>query len=295
MFEGVFGVFTADLAIAAVVAAFSGIIHGYTGFGAALVMAPLLSLLFGPVEAIAVMVISALLGSVHVYPGAARLALWRERRRQRGTEIIHPPRSAAEQPPKAAARPAIAIEPEPARAATGPAAPPRMVPPKPARPAAQAAPRQRALPIDRGARGYALPPLELLNEPESQTIENEQELLDRAHKITQKLREFSVGGSVVAVHPGPVVTTFEFKPDAGVKYCRVTSLADDLCLAMQAESVLIERLAGKSTVGIQIPNRVREQISACATTIPSSSMRGIITTITTSTSVVADARCLCPL
>ncbi len=78
MLEGVFGVFTTDLAIAAVVAAFSGIIHGYTGFGGALVMVPLLSLLFGPVEAIAVMVISALLGSAHVYAGAARLALWRE-------------------------------------------------------------------------------------------------------------------------------------------------------------------------------------------------------------------------
>jgi len=66
---------------------------------------------------------------------------------------------------------------------------------------------------------------------------------------------------VVQIHPGPVVTTFEFKPDAGVKYSRITGLADDLCLAMQAESVLIDRIPGKSTVGIQIPNRNREQIS----------------------------------
>ena len=57
------------------------------------------------------------------------------------------------------------------------------------------------------------------------------------------------------------MTTFEFKPDAGVKYGKVTGLADDLCLAMQAESVLIDRLPGKATIGIQIPNRVREQIS----------------------------------
>src|SRR5207249_5862137 len=57
------------------------------------------------------------------------------------------------------------------------------------------------------------------------------------------------------------VTTFEFKPDAGVKYAKITSLAEDLCLAMQAESVLIDRIPGKSTVGIQIPNRMREQIS----------------------------------
>ena len=63
------------------------------------------------------------------------------------------------------------------------------------------------------------------------------------------------------IHPGPVVTTYEFKPDAGVKYAKITGLADDLCLAMQAESVLIDRIPGKSTVGIQIPNRNREQIS----------------------------------
>ena len=68
-------------------------------------------------------------------------------------------------------------------------------------------------------------------------------------------------GSVVQIHPGPVVTTFEFKPDAGVKYSKITGLADDLCLAMQAESVLIDRIPGKSTVGIQIPNAAREQIS----------------------------------
>ena len=58
-----------------------------------------------------------------------------------------------------------------------------------------------------------------------------------------------------------MVTTFEFKPEAGVKYSKVTGLSDDLCLAMQAESVLIDRIPGKSTVGIQIPNPNREAIS----------------------------------
>ena len=63
------------------------------------------------------------------------------------------------------------------------------------------------------------------------------------------------------IHPGPVVTTFELKPDAGVKYSRVTRLADDLCLAMEADSVLIERIPGKSTIGIQIPNAIRDPIA----------------------------------
>src|SRR5207244_1873462 len=61
-------------------------------------------------------------------------------------------------------------------------------------------------------------------------------------------------------NPGPVVTTYEFKPEAGVKYSRITSLSDDLCLAMRAESILIERMPGKSTVGIQVPNHQRETI-----------------------------------
>ena len=99
------------------------------------------------------------------------------------------------------------------------------------------------------------PPLSLLDRPREQHKFDERELMDSARLLEEKCREFSVEGSVVQIHPGPVVTTFEFKPDAGVKYSRVTGLADDLCLAMQAESVLIERLPGKSTVGIQIPNR----------------------------------------
>ena len=85
--------------------------------------------------------------------------------------------------------------------------------------------------------------------------------MDGARLLEEKCREFSVEGTVVQIHPGPVVTTYEFKPDAGVKYSKITGLADDLCLAMQAESVLIDRIPGKSTVGIQIPNPNREQIS----------------------------------
>ena len=108
---------------------------------------------------------------------------------------------------------------------------------------------------------YTCPPISLLDSPKAMQTFDERQLMDRAHLLEEKCREFSVEGSVVQIHPGPVVTTFEFKPDAGVKYSRVTGLADDLCLAMQAESVLIERIPGKSTVGMQIPNAERDQIS----------------------------------
>ena len=83
---------------------------------------------------------------------------------------------------------------------------------------------------------------------------------EEAKVLVEKCAEFDVRGQVVQINPGPMVTTYEFKPEAGVKYSRVTGLADDLCLAMRAESILIERMAGKSTVGIQVPNHERETI-----------------------------------
>jgi S-DNA-T family DNA segregation ATPase FtsK/SpoIIIE len=116
-------------------------------------------------------------------------------------------------------------------------------------------------PIERKLGGFTLPPAALLDAPRTERKIDERELMEGARLLEEKCREFAVEGAVVQIHPGPVVTTFEFKPDAGVKYSKITGLADDLCLAMQAESVLIDRLPGKSTVGIQIPNEHRETIS----------------------------------
>ena len=109
-------------------------------------------------------------------------------------------------------------------------------------------------------RGYKLPPSTLLYRSDETPIVREQALRDEARTLVEKCAEFGVDGQVTQINPGPVVTTFEFRPDAGVKYSRVTGLADDLCLAMAAESILIERMAGKSTVGIQVPNHGRETI-----------------------------------
>ena len=115
--------------------------------------------------------------------------------------------------------------------------------------------------VERRFGSYTLPPASLLDAPKAERKIDERELMDSARLLEEKCREFSVEGSVVQIHPGPVVTTFELKPDAGVKYSKVTGLSDDLCLAMQAESVLIDRIPGKATVGIQIPNPNREAIS----------------------------------
>jgi S-DNA-T family DNA segregation ATPase FtsK/SpoIIIE len=123
----------------------------------------------------------------------------------------------------------------------------------------QAAARKTVLPKI-AAGGYKLPPSSLLHRGEDQQAINEAEVKALAEVLTEKCAEFSVGGVVTQINPGPVVTTYEFKPDAGVKYSRVTSLSDDLCLALRAESILIERMPGKSTVGIQVPNHNRETI-----------------------------------
>jgi S-DNA-T family DNA segregation ATPase FtsK/SpoIIIE len=108
--------------------------------------------------------------------------------------------------------------------------------------------------------GFKLPPSTLLTAGEAPPSVREEELREEAKVLEDKCAEFDVRGRVVQINPGPMVTTYEFKPEAGVKYSRVTSLADDLCLAMRAESILIERMPGKSTVGIQVPNHEKETI-----------------------------------
>jgi S-DNA-T family DNA segregation ATPase FtsK/SpoIIIE len=110
------------------------------------------------------------------------------------------------------------------------------------------------------AGGYKLPSSSLLQRPDEQQAVDADELKLLAQVLTEKYAEFDIHGQITQINPGPVVTTFEFKPDAGIKYSRITNLTDDLCLALKAESILIERMAGKSTVGIQVPNREREII-----------------------------------
>jgi S-DNA-T family DNA segregation ATPase FtsK/SpoIIIE len=110
------------------------------------------------------------------------------------------------------------------------------------------------------AGSYKLPPSSLLHRPDEQQSVDEDELKLVAQVLTAKYAEFDVHGQVTQINPGPVVTTFEFKPEAGIKYSRIIGLTDDLCLALRAESILVERMPGKSTVGIQVPNREREII-----------------------------------
>lgn len=115
--------------------------------------------------------------------------------------------------------------------------------------------------ISRGKTNYRLPSPGLLQLSERGEKMDESELKDCARAIEQKCSEFEVAGHITQINPGPVVTTFEFKPEAGIKYSRITALGEDLCLALRAESILIERIPGKSTVGVEVPNSHREMIA----------------------------------
>jgi S-DNA-T family DNA segregation ATPase FtsK/SpoIIIE len=107
---------------------------------------------------------------------------------------------------------------------------------------------------------YRLPSLDLLEMPIGHQEQAEEELRSRATLLAEKCKEFGVIGHIHRINPGPVVTTFEFKPDPGIKYSRVVGLTDDLCLGLQAESIRIDRIPGKSTVGMEVPNLRREKI-----------------------------------
>jgi S-DNA-T family DNA segregation ATPase FtsK/SpoIIIE len=107
---------------------------------------------------------------------------------------------------------------------------------------------------------YKLPYMEFLNSAPPHSEQADEELLQLATRLAEKCKEFNVTGQIKHICPGPVVTTYEFKPDPGVKYSRVTGLVDDLCLALKAESIRIDRMPGKPHVGIEVPNPHRETI-----------------------------------
>jgi len=108
---------------------------------------------------------------------------------------------------------------------------------------------------------YKLPDIKFLRDaPQSKVRVSKEELYEASRLLEQKLLDFSVEGKVTQVSPGPVVTMFEFEPAPGVKISRVIALSDDLAMAMRANSIRISPITGKSTLGIEIPNRERDEV-----------------------------------
>ncbi len=129
------------------------------------------------------------------------------------------------------------------------------------KPVPKLVPRQGKLPVEILPASAKLPPIELLAPSPPRTPPDRKELVAIARAIESRCAEFAVDGQVTEFHPGPVVTTFEFRPNAGIKLARITALADDLALGLEAETVRLDRIPGRSSVGIEVPNKQRERIA----------------------------------
>ncbi len=169
-------------------------------------------------------------------------------------------------------RPRVSPAPEIAGASLGPRAP-RSAPvlSKPAPPPRQA---QVEVPF-KGAAGdagaqFSLPPLSLLDEPSGpETYMSKEELLESSKMVEERLANFGVTGRVVEVHPGPVITRFDFEPGAGITVNQIASRTDDLALGLKVSRIrLLTPVPGKAAVGIEVPNKepsvvyIRELLSA---------------------------------
>lgn len=116
--------------------------------------------------------------------------------------------------------------------------------------------------IELSGAGYQLPSLDLLEAPTKRDFEVDREaIMMNARILKKKLADYGVEGEVVEVHPGPVITSYEFAPAPGVKVQKIVNLSDDLSLALSAINVrIVAPIPGKSVVGIEIPNKVREKV-----------------------------------
>jgi S-DNA-T family DNA segregation ATPase FtsK/SpoIIIE len=125
----------------------------------------------------------------------------------------------------------------------------------------QPAPQEKLLFPEMSEKGdYNFPPISLLDPGKEAEKVDKNELYAKKQIIEEKLLQFKVEGEVREYHPGPIITTYEFYPSPGVKVSQVANLSEDLSLALGAESVRIQRIPGKSTLGIEIPNNKREII-----------------------------------
>lgn len=109
---------------------------------------------------------------------------------------------------------------------------------------------------------YKKPDVELLDAPSKRSVPPKKEIDEKCKLIEERLQSFGIKGKVVAAHVGVTLTMFEFKPEAGVKLSKISSLADDLALLLGAPSIrLLTPIPGKVTVGIEVPNSTKSGLS----------------------------------
>jgi S-DNA-T family DNA segregation ATPase FtsK/SpoIIIE len=163
---------------------------------------------------------------------------WKERRAKARKRT----RQKKDQPPKRALKIKVQSRPQPVK-------------PKPK-------PQQEVFEFMRSDADFKMPSIKLLDEhPPSMTAADDHNLRMQSKLLEKKLEDFGVRGQVVAVTPGPVITTFEYEPAPGVKINKIVNLTDDLALALRATSIrIVAPIPGKAVIGVEIPNADRETV-----------------------------------
>ncbi|HEY8378356.1 MAG TPA: DNA translocase FtsK 4TM domain-containing protein, partial [Nannocystis sp.] len=168
----------------------------------------------------------------------------------------------------AASAPAADDEAQAPAAAKAPPAPARapeqlsLTPPAAPRPAPERVPPIPGI-VRLTSGPYQLPPSKLFEAANAPTVEVDKNfVLEQAERIEHALAQFKVSGKVTKIHPGPVITRYEFKPDPGVKLSRIESLENDLAMALEAIAIrILAPIPGKATVGFEVPNKTREVVT----------------------------------
>lgn len=109
---------------------------------------------------------------------------------------------------------------------------------------------------------YELPPAHLFAAVEKAKVKIDKDFIyEQAERIVEAFAQFKIKGKVTKIHPGPVITRYEFKPEAGVKVSRIQNLENDLAMALEALRIrILAPIPGKSTVGLEVPNAERETV-----------------------------------
>lgn len=110
---------------------------------------------------------------------------------------------------------------------------------------------------DENQKGFMIPPLSLLKIEKTEQSISKDEIIASARSIEQRFKEFGIQGTIKEVHPGPVVTMYEFEPASGIKLSKIITLSDELALSLKAQSIRIYPIPGKSAIGIEVPNKKR--------------------------------------
>ena len=163
-------------------------------------------------------------------------------------------------PPVAAPKPAAPPEPTFAEKMAAKMAPPPE--PKVRNSARRGAAKSPAAERPPGKDGYCFPPLDLLEEPTYPDLGEFQTEMKRTSRLLEKtLEEFKLDARVVEIERGPAITQYEMVIGAGIKVNKLASYADNLAMALSAKSIrIVAPIPGKSTIGVEVPNQVRETV-----------------------------------